>query len=249
MAHALEFRRGGRLIHNEWVYDESVGEGSYVEKDITDNWFHKRDYPCSLQEGVTLNDIFVFIGRELEICDVIFVNAFAKAMWEDWKKVIHQTRIVRADDFYHPDAIEYLELYWNPEICEWDNVKTIEGDNRACFHGIGYELREDRPENDQHQPWGKKGDRTNWGIGFSPIIELTDLPIRLNETFDVKDDWRKFKHDIKNVPSLISCKKHFSFEQIITGALWELSFYGSEEKKNEKKAELDAMVNELGDHT
>jgi hypothetical protein len=245
MAHALEFRKGGILIHHEWVYDDEKGKGQYVEKDITDNWFHRRDLPCKLGPGVTLNDVFLFVDREPEICDMIFVNSFAKALWQDWKKVFHQTRIMRPTDHYSPDDIEFLELYWNPEIHNWDGVDEIDGAESPCCHGLGYELREDKFEKWQDTPFFNKGYRIPWAIDFAPLITLIDLPILLNEKFEIRDDWRKHKNDMSNVPKLLSCNKKFSFEQIIGGLLWELSFYGTEDEKTAKCDELNSMAEEL----
>jgi hypothetical protein len=243
MTYGLEFRKGGILIENKWVYCEDKKEGSYVEVDITDKWFHKRDMSCNLQEGVTLDDVFLFIAREPEICDIIFVNCFVMQMYKDWCRSGGATK-----SEYGPDEIEYLELYWHPEMCDWGDGPQLEGDDRACFHGVGYELKEDKYEswqNPSDPPAFKKGTRINWAIDFSPIETLKALPIKLNEEFRIRGDWKKYPRDINIIPDVLSCKKRFSFEQIIHGVLWELSFHGSEADKADKKEELMSRVDEV----
>jgi hypothetical protein len=242
----LEFHRGGILTCNEWEYNEELGEGKYVERILDDlDWLHKRDRPVYFHDDVTLYDAFLFVQRDPEICDIVFPNCFIKEYVGHFQNALdkfHSSRPVRK---YDPDGIEYIELYWNTDLSEYEGVTTIDGMDRACCHGIGYELKEDKYEDYSSDPVWKSGQRINWGIDFCSLSDMLDLPIKLNTKFEVYDDWMKYKDDYKNVPILLSCERKFTLYQAIEAVFWELSFYGSEEEKTEKKNELDDIMTDI----
>lgn len=216
--HAIEIHKGGRIIQNEWVYDEVAKKGQYNKVDITDDlkWIHKRDLACLVHQDVTLNDIFKIIALEPEIMDIMFCNCMAKALIEDWMQIkVYPQRIAGEDE------IEYLELHWAPEV---DEQSQLYGMSRPQFHGIGYELKED------HE-FFKKGERIPWAIGCVELKNLLDLPIRLNESFDIKN--------------VFSGSMTFTLHQVIESILWELSFYGNEEGKKNAREEIEMSYNEV----
>jgi hypothetical protein len=237
----LELRRGGILIHHDWVYDEKRGEGEYVEKDITDDWFHKRDRFVKFADDVTLYDLFLFVEREPEICDLVFPNCFIKEYVAAFKKAqikFHQTRVLPEPS---DEDIEYLEVYWCPEINNYDGRCTIDNLDRAWFHGIGVVRKED-------SEYYKAGERTNWGLDFSNLVDLLHLPVKLNRKFELRNDmFLPQYHGIpwKEIPILVDADREYTLFNALEAVFWELSFYGSEEEKTDKKEELDAIMDDL----
>lgn len=249
MTAALEFRKGGVVIYNEWVYDHDTEVGQYFERDLTANgkWLHKRDQLVSFADGVTLNDVFLFLARDPEICDIVFCNCFIESFVKSWSKIDQAS--INFTQEYDPDGIEYLELYWVPELFTFEGETTISGLSRANFHGKGFVLKEDKLEND-YVMW-KQGDRIQWGLDFSETDKLLGLPIKLNTDFEIQEEWRSGKVIDKLVP-LVKCQREFTLHEAIECIMWELSFYGSDETRMEMKehvlgikAEIDAGTAEL----
>jgi len=242
----LRFSKGGKITFNEWIYDHEKGEGQYVPKDLTDNllWLHKRGLPVSFDDDVTLNDIFEFLTREPEICDVVFENCYIKEYVNHWKK-IDQTKIVR-DHSYDPDGIEFLQIYWVPDLFTYAGQTEISGLSRASFDGQGFVLREDKFEDEKKKyKLYSKGTRINWGVDFSSLETLLDLPIVLNPEFKIIEEFKKDENgtypDPESLKTILECGRDFTFHEAIEAVMWELSFYGIEEDKLAKGKEIEEM--------
>jgi hypothetical protein len=236
--YALNFFKGGKLVFNNWVYDEVTKVGHYEAQDISNDggWRHKRDLSVWIAPDVTLNDIFLFLARDPDICDIVFCNCYVKRFVDSWGKIAAGDIVT--DHSYNPDKIEYLELYWGTELFTYEGKTDISGLSRADFHGIGFELKEDQFDGD----WKThvKGDRIHWGLDFTAIKDMLDLPIRLNSEFKIIEEWDRGKK-MDELKTLIDCNRDFSFHEVVEGIMWELSFYGSDEERMEKKDEVMAI--------
>jgi hypothetical protein len=248
---ALEFRKGGVVIFNEWVYDHEAGVGEYVERDLTaeGKWLHKRDQTVSFAEDVTLNDVFLFLARDPEICDIVFCNCFIESFMKTWSKI--DQAAIKYTQEYDVDGIEYLELYWGADLFTYEGVTTISGLSRADFHGKGFVLKEDKGEDDSDFIMYKKGTRIQWGLDFTSLDSILGLPIKLNTKFEIQEEWARGKK-IEELKMFVSCDREYTLHEAIEGIMWELSFYGSDENRMEKKeeilgikAEIDAGTAEL----
>jgi hypothetical protein len=116
--------------------------------------------------------------------------------------------------------IEYLEVY---KLFTVEEGET-DGMTRANFHGIGYVNEEN--------------DRTHWGVSLSSAKDLIDLPLRLNTTCDVFRNYELLPY--VSFPNIA-----YTLVEIIYGIIWELSFFGGPQERQEKKEELDAMMDEI----
>lgn len=238
----LEFRKGGILIHNEWVYDEVARVGSYVQEDITDfEWIHKRDKQVEFAPDVTLNDVFLFFEKEPEICDIAFPNCYIKEYVAHWKNL--DKSCLGKEIVYDKNGVEYLELYWAPDLFTFEGRTEISGLSMPFFHGIGFALKEEDVDKGEDGFFVyKPGDRINWGLDFSRIVDIINLPIKLNTEFVVHSEWTQKTPD---QTKLIDCHRNFTFSEAITGIMWEISFYGIEDDKISKRDEIVEMKNEL----
>jgi len=248
----LRFSKGGKLTYNEWVYDKEKGEGQYIPQDITNNllWLHKRGLPVSLDADVTLNDVFEFIALEPEICDAVFENCYIKEYVNYWKK-IDQSKVVR-DHQYDPDEIEFLEVYWVPDLFTYAGKTKISGLSRASFHGQGFILQEDKYEDEEKKyKLYSKDTRINWGIDFSTLETILDLPIKLNSEFKIMENFTALRNSdgtyksYSELGTLLDCFRDFSFHEFIEAVMWELSFYGIEEDKITNAAEIITMKDSI----
>lgn len=82
------------------------------------------------------------------------------------------------------------------------------------------------------------GDEGKAAIEFTPVNRLAELPILLNEAFNVWND---------NDTMLFSATKHFSLLDIVRGVLDELTFLGSPAERDEALADLRSRIKTLDD--
>jgi hypothetical protein len=139
---------------------------------------------------------------------------------------------------YHPDNIEYLELSW------WivRDEDSFYGYNNPSFGGTGYKLKKDRKEENGDVMW-KKGSRINWGVSFSSADDLINIPLKLNTDFTVTNEDSK---QGKFMEEIITFKNAtFTLANIIHGVIWELSWYGGPEDREEKAQHLKEVVEEI----
>jgi hypothetical protein len=99
-----------------------------------------------------------------------------------------------------------------------------DGMTRANFHGIGF------PD--------ANNERIHWGVSLSSSSTLIDLPLQLNTTCDVYKDYEM-------TPYLTLPNISYTLIEVIYGIIWELSFFGGPQERQEKKEELDSMVDDL----
>jgi len=248
----LELRKGGLLVETRWKYDETIKKGEYVERDVTQNAIRYLFEPCELEEGVSLRDIFLLLNTELEIFDAVIGN---------WcKEIVTEGLTQPAKPYtgqYDPDGIEYLELYWS---MYYDNGTkygpSFYGYHRPDFHGIGYELKEDKLFDWIDKDTGKpavewpKGARINWGISFSRANDLIDIPVKLDDKATVFDDNLKSKSDHQaktgwGYPLAEYKGATYTLGNILYGIIWEMSFHGGPESRDERSEELKQAVDEI----
>lgn len=234
----LKIVKGGRLIENKWVYDEAKDGGSYQDFDITDQAIRNLFKACDLEEGVTLRDIFMLLNKDLKIWDAIIGNWCEEIVTEGL------TKPAKAVGTYDPEEIEYLELYFSPEF-----QKGLEGSEdglhgflRPNFGGVGWELLQDSESTHGF----KAGERIPWGISVTPANELIDLPVKLRKTIEIIEDDYSTENMVQGWKSLITLPNpEYSLGQILYGIIWEMSFHGGPDKRNEFKEELDDITEKI----
>jgi hypothetical protein len=236
----LEIRKGGKLIQTKWVYDRVAKKGEYKEIDRTDTALRHLFDACELAEDVTLEDIFLLLNTELPIFDSIIGN---------WCKDIVREGLAgpRKPYVHDEEGIEYLELYYTPEITKNygdERGDVMHGLKRPDFHGIGFVRTKDEVDE-----WGtvrhKKGERTNWSICMTPTNEMMNIPVKLNNKVEIYED--DYKADVK-----YPAKKVFEFDNpeytlldILHGIIWELSFHGGPQTRDQFSKELRQTVDDI----
>jgi len=221
---SLRITKGGRLIDTD-----HYSKGSQ-ENDVTDIAIRYLFEPCTLEEGVTLRDIFLLLDSNLAMFDTIIGNWCSDIVTEGL------TKPAKEYGDYDANGIEYLELCYN---VNYDNKRKTElrGLTRADFGGVGWELREDKcfdwvdPETGKPQVEFHKGSRIPWGVSMSPANNLINLPVKLSNKLIISDS------DLDNY-----CKQLYSFNNpefslgmILYSIIWELSFFGGPDKREDFK--------------
>lgn len=215
----LIIKPGGLIEGKKWE------DRQYKPVDVTESALYHLMSPCTLEEGVTLRDIFLILQRDIEIYQVIINNWVEEIVAEG---LSGKQRPEEKGDC----TIDYLELYWNLEA-ESGKHSDFGGYIFPCFHGWG-----SWPE-DTHTPAGTKG---GIGVDFSPSYELIDLPLRLKDTAEVTflENYKYKDAERREVAGPV-----YSLFHILYGIVWELSFMGSPDSRDNKRVELEETVRRI----
>lgn len=233
----LEIRKGGKLVETKWVYDREKEEGEYKEFDRTDQAIRHLFEPCQLGEDVRLKDIFELLNTELDIFDAVIGNWCKEIVTEGLTKPGKPYDLTK----YDPEQIEYLELRYTPEYELYEGVDSFYGFTRPDFGGVGVEL-----QNDGDQDHYKKGERIPWGISFTAANDLINIPVKLNDTFAVYEGILRCKDKPGFGHKLVEFKNPtYTLGGILEGIIWEMSFHGGPEKRDEFGKELRETVEKI----
>lgn len=261
----MRITKEGRLIQTYWFYndDKSIPKkerGKYLEKDVTDSAIRRLWDDCTLEDGVTLKSIFTLINSDLDLFDLVIGN---------WCKEIVTEGLTQPSGeysgIYDPDGIEYLELYWtlvrsplwNETKEEFDSdISELNGTDRPDFHGVGYELKEDKlagwknKDGNDAIEWSK-GSRIPWGISFTASNEYINCPVKLAQKMIITDDimYEPKSRDILSTQSPVAVfeRSLYTLGNILYGIIWEFSFHGGPKERNKKSAELKESIAEIRD--
>ena len=166
--------------------------------------------PCEIAKSVTLRDIFYLIQDN---------HVFLPAIIGNWCNELVREGLTEHRD---PADIDYLELYWRPEIAIEDKKSAIYGTIFPAFHG-------------------RKGKEAR-GISLTSPAEIIDKPVRIkNKGFIYENDYDGPPY--KPYKSLVKVDKwETTLLQIYYGIIWELSFHGSPESRDKFKKGLEVAT-------
>lgn len=232
MSEKLEIRKGGKLFETCWIYNKETEEGHYEDTDVTEYASRFLFDVCEFESGITLKDIFLLLNSNLDIFDSIIGN---------WCKEIVTEGLTGAEKpytgEYNIDEVEYLELSWN--ISSDDDVPSFTGYHRPDLHGMGFELKEDKL-----LEWGDvecpKGKRQSYAVEMSPTNEMINFPVVLNNKFEVYEDNHKKDNFMSKITEYQGAS--FTLGNILEGIMWELSFYGKPEKRDEVVKDIKGRI-------
>jgi hypothetical protein len=240
---------GGYLIRTEYIPPKKDSEDEEDEKaprgekgywkstDITEHASKFLFEKCELSEKYTVKDFFLFLNTNVDIFNLIFGN-WLKELTEE---ALKGNPKVKEDQSWIND-IDYLELYWCIESNNFGNSDDLFGLSFPQFHGMGVI----KPGSTNIQaPHCNVGDITSFGVSLSATYEFLDKPLRLSKEF-IFSIIRKTK---SGNPAYVS-KNHifknpsYTLAQIIQGIVWEWSFSGGPEQRQEFNYKLDSAHDE-----
>lgn len=163
----LIFLPGGRLVETRHCYDESINKVNYQYFDVSENATRLLMHNILFHPEIKLKDLFIFIQRNSSLFNII-VNKSCEALCK-----IALTNIKIWKNNPSNDNIAYLELFRFMELPNNSGQDCEVG--RIYFHGVGYTNKlNTKPQ--------------CWDVSFTPINEISDIPLRLNYTFEVTID-------------------------------------------------------------
>lgn len=220
----LEIAKGGRLLETRWTYDEVLEKGQYVTENVTEYAPTKMFEACTLADDVTLRDVFLLLRCSMTLYKAIIGNWVEEIVTEGLDKPPTGAFCCGGDD-----RIDYLELCWQ---IEYDRAECwLAGNIRPDFHGVG--------------PWPMEANKDSvagpCSVAFMPANEIIDLPLQLSPELLIYPTIREH-HDFEQQRFF---GPEFSLGQILYAIIWELSWFGPPQFRDEKAQEVSAARDEV----
>lgn len=204
-------------------------------------WTHLRD-ECIVEEGVTLLDILRTVNQ-FKMLKLFFSQySWCKAI-EEFHAQAEEPDLGAAhddDDEKPEEKMTHLRVYWYCNYTKHKNESYVE--LSPSFDGIGPAVGEYAdPKNPNAE--------MKWGIDFTPIYQLADLPVKLDTDVEFYEPWdHKTKYDSER-PPLIKGERCFSLQEVLDAIYWEISFHGAPADKSQKLGELKQSIEEIKNGT
>jgi len=206
----------------------------YVEKEVDNLYLYLNERVELISDGFTLEDLFKYIGRNIDEFNLIFSSHLG-----------HHSLELFVDEIKKPgpekdDEIDYLEIRRYGEYRDWGDIDLF-----IDFCGIN----------------GKEG--LGYAIEFTPLNELKHLPLCLNKDFSISEVripsrivmylvglLKKIgiplgKWDNPFAHIYVRGKTNFTVYELISAVLYEISFGGNPEERDAKMSKIEEDVKEM----
>jgi len=247
-------KKGGHLFveYNEWENDVSTEKSLEIKDSVPVHYLH--GLPFELEDGVTLEDICLYVNQNIEYWDILIENCI-----KDYVDDILNNPIMEDDGI----KIETCVLSWGMEASKYDN-KVV-----TNFPHLNFGMK-GKDEN---------GKEINYGFGGGSVACYKNLPViidrklsisyeNLDNFFFEKEKWNEDDSleayfNRKNIFQKLwpwGYSKYWNFVyrmkhtqkdygtmdvtlfNVIYGIFWELSFHGG---PNDRKEFFNGLSNQI----
>lgn len=176
---------------------------------------------CRVTDATTLNDVFLLLNENIDIFDVVIGN---------WCREFVDEALNNEPE--EESDLASCDLQWNFTTQRYyadENQTELEGINHPNFGGTGK-------------------DGVSYGISFTPVYKMKNVPLRLIHSATLFDEGEFYKNkDYKNPDKYTQTFDRVSFTlgDILYGIIWELSWYGNPSERDKQGQELNDMVDNI----
>jgi len=169
-----------------------------------------------IEDGVTFEDFFNHIMKEHDKYSEAFASHLGHAHLSDWVEEWNLPFTDKLNDTY-AEEMTYLSIRWRTYIFEKELAEGVE------FGGEG-RIKE-------------KGKWRNIGFALelTPINNFKNYPLKLDTKFEIYSDSIKPK-------KLFSSTKIFTVYDVVSAILYEISWFGSPSRREDKLKELQNQI-------
>jgi len=194
--------------------------------------------PIDADHEFTLRDVLRAAVSSTHIPSVLMSQILqCYALDEFWQEMESQ-------EFKDDGKIEYLELYWQGSI---DTYKGERMDTPGWgFHGMGRagEIPDDLRENCTEEEIKKMEDE-NWrqayAIEMSPLHKLADYSVKIKGSIWIENN----EADFRDPGVTVNLRPSITLVEVLYGIMWELSFFGTPEKRDTQVESLHQTMDEF----
>lgn len=173
--------------------------------------------PLEIEEGATFKTFFNHIMKEKDKYSEIFVSHLGGYDLSMFEEEWRKPFVKEKND-----GMESLEIFWYVDYDSEDgSVKE-----QPSFQGIGHSAEEGL---------------TPYGIDFTPLNKLKNYPIKLNTEYKIEEYTLRKRRPRK----IFAGKKAFTVYDVISAVLYEITFYGGPQQRNEQLEELKRRADEV----
>jgi len=171
-----------------------------------------------IEEGTTFETFFNHIMKDKEKYSEFFASQLG-----------HHPLSAFGEEWQRPferedsDEMQYLEIYWQVDYDSHDDQSLQE---QPALHGIGT---------------SEKDGPLSYSIELTPLNELKAYPLKLNTAYKIEDR----SLDYKRPKKIFEGNKSFKVYDVIAAVLYEITFYGTPEQRNQQLAELKKRSEEI----
>jgi hypothetical protein len=134
--------------------------------------------------------------------------------------------------------LHYIRLTWE---CVYSDKEQF-GDRWTHLglnvDAIGDVWEDYRPGGQCYKEGEDYSECNRWGISFSKMYELRELPIRLNPIMEVRKEFTTAESVSLSSPPLTLLDLIYAF-------FWEMSFFGTPDKRDERLAEMQGQMEDI----
>lgn len=217
-----------RLTADKKIISDASGEKEVAPEDVLQYLVHE---PIASIDGWTLGDLMFFIEPMGAILGEMALCRFDKFIAEMKKPVEDESEFV--------NNIEYIMVSRNVALD--DGVI-----NEYCDVYGGNDTITDEQIQADFEANGHTELSNRYGIGMTSINRLANKPLRIDDSFVVREELMVTNDPTKEV---FRARKPFYLLDVIWAILWEISFYGGPEERDEMAEELDRRVQSIKDGT
>lgn len=173
--------------------------------------------PIKIEEGVTFGRIFDICIMNRDIFNTIFYS-FTRGYNID---MFIDDYVNEVEDDDHVSAIDYLHVYRTYEHMIFDDG-TVDHSYSYGFGGVG--------KADEHGV-------INYGVGFTSLSKLKDLPIKTDNELDITVDTGKSFDEVETLEEkyvlVHKADIPITLFNFIGAILFEISFHGTPKDRND----------------
>ena len=190
-----------------------------------------------LTDDVRLKHVFAPLIEE-PIFEIIFHTDWWKDLMKEikskeWKAWVGDEKLKKDID---GDELEYLEVYQHITFSQKDS--SFDGGSRWQFHGIGFPFID---QQNAQSSYLNVGDRQQYAIEFHSMADLMNIPLRVGHLSLYNEDIE----DYKQQKILTVEENYLTLYELIHSIVWEMSFCGAGESKENFSESLTADVEEF----
>lgn len=190
-----------------------------------------------LTDGVRLKDIFTPLMDE-PLFEIIFHTDWWKDLMseiksKEWKPYVGDHKLKKDID---GEELEYLEVYKFLEFSKKE--QRFYHSSLWQFHGVGYPFID---ATNAQASFKKVGERQYYALEFTSMADLMNTPFRIGDVSLYNDD----VEDYKERKVVTNEDNSLTLYELIRAVVYEMSFCGAGESKEEFKESLNTSYEEV----
>lgn len=220
MSDYLKIRKNGIFEYN-WNSEKRKYVGKKVQRK---NILRKLRVKCKITKGTTLGDLFNIVDYYSDLKNLISNYSWCRQIDEFHAQAKEPILPEENED----EKMEYLEIFHCDDLFDYKGKREVSSE--VGFHGVGT----------------NKGGKCLFSVSHSPMYELVNYEIRLNEKLEIVEPFKSGVHNKKNLPKkLLEGVKAFSLLEILDAIYWDISFVGGPEENKEFVESLKDRFEEM----